>query len=37
MTDDLKVRDQIAKAALEVAPNEKGFFQIVGVPPGATS
>jgi hypothetical protein len=33
-TDDLKVRDQIAKAALEVAPNGKGFFQIVGVPPG---
>jgi hypothetical protein len=33
-TNDLKVRDQIAKATLEVAPSGKGFFQIVGVPPG---
>jgi hypothetical protein len=33
-TGDLKVLDQIEKASLEVQPNEKGFFQIVGVTPG---
>jgi uncharacterized GH25 family protein len=32
--DDLKVRDQLEKASFEAHPNEKGFFQIVGVPPG---
>jgi hypothetical protein len=31
---DLKVQDQIEKASLEAQPNEKGFFQIAGVPPG---
>ncbi|HEY3566471.1 MAG TPA: carboxypeptidase-like regulatory domain-containing protein [Thermoanaerobaculia bacterium] len=34
VTDELKVGDQIRKAALEVAPNERGFFQILGVSPG---
>jgi hypothetical protein len=33
-SDDPKVQDQIEKSSLEVQPNEKGFFQIVGVPPG---
>ncbi|MFY9826253.1 MAG: hypothetical protein WAM82_33120 [Thermoanaerobaculia bacterium] len=34
ITDDLKIRDQIEKSSLEAQPNEKGFFQILGVPPG---
>jgi hypothetical protein len=33
-TYELKVGDQVQKTALEVAPNEKGFFQILGVSPG---
>lgn len=33
-TYDLKVRDQIEKGSLRAQPNAKGFFQIVGVPPG---
>ena len=33
-TDDLKALDQIEKSSLAVQPNEKGFFQILGVPPG---
>jgi hypothetical protein len=33
-TDELKVGDQIEKASLEATPNEKGFFQILGVSPG---
>jgi hypothetical protein len=33
-TGDLKALDQIEKSSLVVQPNEKGFFQIFGVPPG---
>jgi hypothetical protein len=33
-TEELKAGDQIAKASLEATPNEKGFFQILGVSPG---
>lgn len=33
-TYELKVGDQVQKTALEVAPNERGFFQILGVSPG---
>lgn len=32
--EDLRVRDQLEKASFEARPDEKGFFQIVGVPPG---
>jgi hypothetical protein len=32
--EELKVGDQIEKASLEATPNEKGFFQILGVSPG---
>lgn len=34
VTDELKVGDQIEKSSLEATPNERGFFQIVGVSPG---
>lgn len=32
--DEPKVGDQIGKTSLEVTPNDRGFFQILGVPPG---
>ncbi len=34
MPDELKVVDQIEKSSQEVKPNDRGFFQILGVPPG---
>ena len=33
-TEDLGVLDQLEKASFEARPDEKGFFQIAGVPPG---
>lgn len=32
--DDLVVTDRLRKGALKVRPNERGFFQLLGVPPG---
>lgn len=32
--DQLGTEDRLAKTAFEAKPDEKGFFQIVGVPPG---
>jgi len=32
--DDLRVLDELEKASFDAKPDEKGFFQIAGVPPG---